>query len=322
VSELNAAARKTGDSRLSALAGLVSMAPSVKGKFKSVITAIDKMIKTLKSDEKKDLETKEECEKDRMSNTRKALLAGGDIDDKTDAIRKLESEIKDLEESIANLLADKKKVKEELAKATDLRKRENEDWKVTNKDDTQAASVVKDASDVLKKFYSTSFKFVQIASKAPEVVDGEAPPPPPSTWGKSYGGKQGEQTGIMAILEMVRADILKDLEKAKEEEGNSLKEFKEMEKESIQEMKDLQKEADKQTGTKGKKETERTDTIKQRKTKHGEWAGLMKTMKDISPDCEYYAVNYKMRVSNRAIEVDGLNKAKAILQGGSFKKML
>jgi hypothetical protein len=51
----------------------------------------------------------------------------------------------------------------------------------------------------------------------------------------------------------------------------------------------------------------------------GEWDEVMKTMKDISPNCEYYAVNYKMRVSNRQIELDGLEKAKAILSGGSFK---
>jgi len=48
----------------------------------------------------------------------------------------------------------------------------------------------------------------------------------------------------------------------------------------------------------------------------------MKKMKDIAPDCEYYTVNFKLRLKNRQIEADGLNKAKAILQGGSFKKML
>merc|ERR1740138_139197 len=111
------------------------------------------MIKVLKADEKEDLETKQTCEKERMENTRKALLAGRDTDEKTDAIRKLESEIKDLTESIKKLLEQKKQVKEELDAAERIRKDENAAWKITNKDDGDAAATVKDATVVLKDFY-------------------------------------------------------------------------------------------------------------------------------------------------------------------------
>jgi hypothetical protein len=318
VAVLKKIARTTGDRRLSALAALAAQAdPSAKEKFKPIIESIDKMIKVLKADEKEDLETKETCEKDRMENTRKALLAGRDIDEKTDAIRKLESEIEELKEEIKKLLEQKKQTKEELDAADKIRKEENAAFKITDEEDGEAASTVKDAIDVLKGYYSKAFKFIQ--QKAVPVVEGEAPPPPPATWEEPYGGKKGESTGIMAILEMVYNDIKKDQKKAKEEEDQAQKEFDTFKEESEKEMKELQEEADKKDGIKGKKETDRTDTIKERKTKKGEWDEVMKTMKDISPNCEYYAVNYKMRVSNRQIELDGLEKAKAILSGGSFK---
>ena len=44
----------------------------------------------------------------------------------------------------------------------------------------------------------------------------------------------------------------------------------------------------------------------------------LQTIEDINPNCEYYEVNYPMRTKNRQIEVDGLNKAMAILKGGTF----
>jgi len=275
------------------------------------------MILSLQGDETKDLETKETCEKDRMEVTRKALLAGREIDDKSDAITKLESEIKDLEESIKKLKEKKEKVQEELDSATQIREDENSAWKVTDKEDQLGHETVKDAIDVLKKFYGS---FVQTSHRQPVNTEGEAPLPPPATWEGTEGvTKKGESQGIISILEMIHEDIKKDQSKAKEEEDQAKAEYDAFKTDSEKEMKDLQTEADKQQGIKGEKETDRTTTIDERKTKHGEWEGLMKTMQETAPNCEYYAVNYKMRRTNRKIEIDGLNKAKAILQGGSFK---
>jgi len=318
---LKEAARRTGDRRLSDLATLTAEAdPSAKERFKPLLKAIDKMLTVLADDEKNDKETKETCEKERMENTRKALLAGRDIDDKSDKITKLEGEIKDLEENIKKLLADKQKTQDELDAADKIRKEENAAYTVTDSEDGEAAVAVKDAMKVLKDYYSKNFKLLQVQkAEAPKVVEGEAPPPPPKTWEGGYGGKKGENAGIMAILEMVYDDIKKDQKKAKDEEDTSQKEFDTFKKDSEAEMKKLQADADKLKGVKGKKQTDRVDTIKSRKTKTDDWESTMKTMKDIAPNCEYYTVNFKVRASNRDLERDGLNKAKAILSGGSFK---
>lgn len=323
-SELKTAARLTGDRRLSALAALAMdgavAGPSAKDQFKPVLEAIDKMLALLKSEEKKDLETKQTCEEDRKKDTRDALLAGREIDDNTDAIAKLEGEIKDHSQEIKKILDEKAQVKKELDEADKIRKEENKAFQVTDKEDQEAAETVKSAKDVLQKFYKESFKLLQTQQgRKPAVAAGEAPPPPPATWDGGYGGKKGESTGIISILEMVHADILKDKVKAKAEEDKAQKEFDAFKKGSEKQMQDLQEEADKQSGIKGEKETKRTDTIKERSTKKGEYDAVMKKMEDIAPNCEYYTVNYKLRVANRQIEIDGLNKAKAILSGGSFK---
>merc|ERR1719281_55873 len=70
----------------------------------------------------------------------------------------------------------------------------------------------------------------------------------------------------------------------------------------------------------GNAETKKAETKKLRDTKKGELDEVLKKIADINPNCEYFEVNYVMRRENRQIEIDGLNKAKAILKGGVFDK--
>merc|ERR1719215_2358954 len=68
----------------------------------------------------------------------------------------------------------------------------------------------------------------------------------------------------------------------------------------------------------GEAQTTKSDTEKMRDTKKGELDAVLEKISDINPNCEYFEVNYPMRTKNRQIEIDGLQKAKAILEGGVF----
>merc|ERR1719487_1550540 len=90
------------------------------------------------------------------------------------------------------------------------------------------------AKDVLEKFYTdnglalaqTGSHTVQHAGSAqPEVTAGEAPPPPPSTFNEPYGGNKGASNGIQSILEMVKADVEKDIKTATKEEADAKKDY-------------------------------------------------------------------------------------------------
>merc|ERR1719215_327213 len=106
---------------------------------------------------------------------------------------------------------------------------------------------------------------------------------------------------------MGREDIIKDRADAKADEDASQKEFDDYKKDSEARTKEL--EADKRAQEKDMGDAE---------TKKGEINAVLKKIKDIDPNCEYYEVNYPMRRKNREIEIDGLEKAKAILKGGKF----
>merc|ERR1719486_111796 len=105
------------------------------------------MIKLLESEEDKDLEIKQTCENDRMEDTREAIVASREIDDMTDLVNKLAAKIAECEKTIEEPVAEHKKTKEELDKATKMREDENRNWKVTDKDDKDAAATVQSARD-------------------------------------------------------------------------------------------------------------------------------------------------------------------------------
>jgi chromosome segregation ATPase len=316
---LREAAHRSGDRQLLVLAASLT-GPSVKTKFGPVIDAIDKMITILKGNEKKDLETKQSCEEDRMADTRKAVLAGREIDDMTDLMTQLTQDIKTLKEEIEKIEEEHKKVKDELDAATKIREDENSAWKVTNKEDEEAAATVQSAADVIKKFYSDNNLVLAQKGMQPSVTAGEAPPPPPPTWEGGYGGKTGESQGIVALLDMVYKDIVKDQTTAKAEEDEAQNKYDAFKKESEDQMKDLMDEKNDRSRVMGKKETRLEQTKKSRGTKKDDLDALLEKMEKINPNCEYFMVNYPLRLKNRQLELDGLEKAKAILQGGVFSK--
>jgi len=315
-SVIREAALKSGDSRLLSLAKLVGAGP--KAAFGPIIATIDKMIKTLNADEAEDLEIKEECEKNRMKDTREAALTSRSIDDMTDTMAKLTEEIAQIVKDIASMTEQIKKTTEELEVATELRKKEKAEWHQSDADDKAAVELVVQAKDVLANFYKENdLNFLQ---KAPTVEAGAAPPPPPATWEGGYGGKTEQSQGIISILEMIEEDIHADMGKAKTEEDDAQASYDKLKEDSEAEIKSLTKEIEKQDGDKGDKETDRVNVEGERGTKKEALDAVLHKMAEISPNCEYFAVNYKMRAANRQIEIDGLIKAKAILQGGQFSK--
>jgi hypothetical protein len=99
---LRAGAKKHSDLRLSVLASMLQLHGG-KSKFEKVEKAIDKMVEDLHAEEDEDLEIKENCEADRMKNTKVAKKKSQEIDDKTAFISRKNAKIATLKTKIANL---------------------------------------------------------------------------------------------------------------------------------------------------------------------------------------------------------------------------
>merc|ERR1712138_324791 len=97
------------------------------------------------------------------------------------------------------------------------------------------------AKKVLEGFYKENDLVLMQKAKQPVtgMAAGDAPPPPPPTWEGGYGGKTGESQGIVAIMEMVHEDIVKDRKDAKADEDSSQSEFDDFKADSESKMKAL-----------------------------------------------------------------------------------
>jgi len=323
---LASAAKRSGDKRLAALAKSLqtpneSMATG--SHFDEVIAAIDDMVSTLKGEETTDLENKETCEKDRADDTRTAIKAGRTMDERSDTIDELTNDIAEIVKTIAENEAEIKSIQEELSNAAKMRRDENAEWTAANRDDGAAANLVNSAKDVLAGFYETNnLNLLQQKKKMEPVVAGEAPPPPPSTWEAPYCGKTGESQGIVAILEMIHEDIIKDQTKAKADEDKAQATFDSFSTNSRTQISALEDANTSLTDTKGTKEDDISTAKEQRGAKHDELNAVIEKINDATPSCVYTTINYPVRLKNRQVEIDGLEKAKAILQGGEFPSML
>jgi len=310
------AARLSKDARLARLASrLAAAAPS---HFQAVVDAIDVMIGTLQAEEGGDLQRKEDCEQTRADDTRDAIKYSREMDELTDTIDRLNSEIKELQDEIAEKAEEIVKINETLREAKINREDENVAWMVSDREDGEASALVQQAVDVLTQFYSELALVQKRRREPPTVVAGEAPPPPPTTWDAPYAGKQEENTGVVSILSLIKQDIDKDKETAQTAETNAETAYVTFKAESESERSTLQGDISMLNGQISGKEDDITAAEGDRDGKKGLLQVVMKKLKDEAPGCDFFTINYDVRLKNRQIEIDGLQKAKAILSGAAF----
>merc|ERR1719313_1359920 len=226
VHKLRDMASKHNDPRLSALA--VSVHLGAKGHFDKIVAEVMKMVSDLREEADEDLKTKETCEADRMANTKTAKKSAQAMDDETALINRKKADIEAMQKEIAEIVAHVKELKLQLEEAQIQRAKENREYKAAKADDEAAAILIGKAADVLAKFYEDNGLVLaqtksHFAKQSQEP--GAAPPPPPQTWQEPYGGAKGANNGIMSILEMVKADVEKDIKTATEEEEKAKSEY-------------------------------------------------------------------------------------------------
>jgi len=329
IEKLKAGAQKHSDSRLAALAVSVSMdmtsSTKTKGHFDKIVKSIDDMIADLHSEYDEDMKTKEACEADRMSNTKTAKKAAQAMDDETALMNRKKALIADCKAEIAEIDAKTKETNLQRDEATVARNKENVEYKAAKADDEAAAKLIMASKSVLEKFYSdNSLALAQTKAhgKQPVVVAGEAPPPPPSTFSEPYGGAKGETNGIIALLDMVHADVEKDIKTATTMETDSKADYDSFMSESKTLLENLASDKSALEGEIGGAETAISDARSLRADKKTLLDDTMSFLRSIAPSCDYMAVNFELRKGNREAEIDGLMGAKTALLGGTDQKLV
>merc|ERR1719480_290699 len=251
--------------------------------------------------------------------------------------------IETLTDEIAALVDGIKALDKSVAEATENRKEENVAYKELMAADTAAEQLLSMAANRLAKFYTPKLYVappkqelsaeqriaVNMGSEAAPTeptmlvqikqhgVESVAPPPPPETWG-AYKKKGEEHGGVVAMLNMLKADLEKEMQEATVEEKDAQSEYETMMADSAEKRTlDSKTLADKEVGKadlEGKSlklEEEQTATMK-------EVLATADTLKSLHIECDWLVSNFQVRKDARAGEVDALKKAKAVLSGADF----
>merc|ERR1719440_2208220 len=183
-----------------------------------------------------------------------------------------------------------------------------------------AVELVKNAQGVLEKFYQEKglmLAQVRRVKQEPFVAAGEAPTPPPAGF-DDYSGGSRQSKGVIQMLIMIKEDIEKDIAKAAKQEEEAQAAYDKLVADieaaiaaKEQTKSDLEGEMASDSEAKTQENTTMTDN-------QAQLDAVMTYLKEIAPGCDFIAMNFNIRLTNRQMEVDGLKKAKSILQGAEY----
>merc|ERR1719440_267202 len=301
--------------------------------FSKVIGMIDEMTALLKKEQQDDNDKKEYCELqfDQSDDKKKALerelmLANKAIDVAEKGIATTSDEIAALKKAIKDL-------DQAVMEATEQRKQENSEFNELIASDTAAKELLLMAKNRLNKYYNP--KLYQPPPKKELSAEGAierqfslaqahaqgvaAPPPPPETWGPGGYKKAGEEaTGVIAMIDLLIADLDKEMTEAKAEEKDAQEDYEQMMADSAKKRADdsktltdkialkadLEAELDKQKGI-------ASDTTK-------ELYATLKYIASLHAECDWLIQYFSVRKEARTAEIQSLVDAKAVLSGADF----
>merc|ERR1719491_1417426 len=144
-----------------------------------------------------------------------------------------------------------------------------------------------------------------------------APPPPPETW-NAYQKKGQEHSGVVAMIQMLVADLDKDMQESSVDEKNAQSQYETfMEDSRAKRAQDSQSVADKE-GTKAEFEARLQKMGAEHKATTKQDYTTAEAIKNLHLECDWLLSTFEARKAARAGEVDSLKKAKAVLSGADY----
>merc|ERR1719410_1926986 len=326
------------------------LALALQGKktgFAKVIKMIDTMTANLKTEQGEDDSLKAYCVEgfDKADDKKKALENA--ISDSETAISAMTGAIAELSDQIAQLEAGVKALDKSVSDATSLRQGENADFKQLISDDSTAKNLLLFAKNRLNQFYNPKLY------KAPpkrELTAGEritvnlggtvstpapggiadtgigaafmqfskgAPPPPPETFGP-YSNKGETATGVIAMIDLLVADLDKEMQEATVSEKNSQQEYEVMMKGSAaKRAADAKSITDKAAEKASFEESLQAEQESKADSSH-KHMNTMKLIASLHSECDFLVQYHDVRKQARADEVESLKNAKAVLRGSDY----
>jgi len=208
-----------------------------------------------------------------------------------------------------------KALDKQVAEATEQRKEEHADSTETLASDNAAKELIGFAKNRMNKFYNP--KLYKAPPAPVTALSQVAPPPPPATAG-AYAKKSGESGGVIAMMDMMVADLDKEITEIEVEEKNAQEEYEQMMGDSASKRANDSKSIEDKEAAKADLEANQLRDEEEKAATTKEAMATHQFLSEVHADCDWLLTNFDTRKTARAGEVDALTKAKAVLSGADF----
>merc|ERR1740129_1754694 len=208
VSLLRSQGKRLKSTLLTSLATQVAADP-----FAKVKKLIQELIERLLQEAGNEANQKGWCDKSTSDAEQKRDYAAEEIRDLNSQMAKLEAKIASLSEEIDELTKAIKELEDSRAKAVTLRQEAAAENAQTISDAKDGQSVIEQAVEVLDRFYKTAAKAEVDLSRAQAPKDDA--PDAGFKIGEAYLGAQGDGTGILGMMDVIRSDFVRTISETK-----------------------------------------------------------------------------------------------------------
>jgi phage host-nuclease inhibitor protein Gam len=330
------------------------IALAINGKkigFEKVVAMIDSMVANLKVEQRDDDNKKEYCDSQfDLSDDKKKGLENS-ITDSESAIEEMRGAIATLKEEIAALTAGIQALDKSVAEATAQRKAEHDDYNELIANNAAAKELMLWAKNRLNKFYNP--KLYKAAPKrvlseeeritlnmggtlAPTSASGiadtgisvallqtsahsagvAAPPPPPATFG-AYS-KKPEGTGVIAMIDLLVADLDKETTEATTEENDAQSDYEKAMSGAAKKRAQDSKSLTDKSAERAKLEESLGEELDQKDGLKKDLGATLKYIHSLHAECDWLLKYFEVRKQARTGEIESLGQAKAVLNGADF----
>merc|ERR1740138_262101 len=313
--------------------------------FGKIIKMIDNLVVELKAEQGVDTDKKSywEAEFDKAEDKKKGLEL--DISDLGKAIEDAEESISAIASEIKALTKGIKELDKSVSEATETRKAEHDDYVESLAANTAAKDLLAFAKNRLNKFYNPKLYKAppkrQLSEEDQITVNmggtlaptaapggiagtgiglsqvGVAPPPPPEA-NLAYKKSGEESGGVIAMIDLLVADIDKENQIMEVEEKDAQKDYESFMSDASDKRATDSKAITDKEAAKAETETELQSNTDSKKSKQLEAMETAKYIAGLHEECDWLLKYYEARKSARTGEIEGLGKAKAVLSGADY----
>jgi predicted nucleic acid-binding Zn-ribbon protein len=288
-------------------------AVKVEGHFDKVMIMIDQMMALLRKEEQKDIEHRDRCENGENANKNELEDVNHAIEKSSESLERMANKEGELNKELENVEQQINATKTDMQDMLDHRNKEHAEFVFALKMDSDAIGLIEMAVARIAKYYKENNIPLKFMQSAPEYS--EDPDKAPETTFSNADAHQGQTTGIVSILDMIKEDLQKEMSEGKADEAKAQAEY---EKQSGA----LQDSLDAEKATKVSLEKElaaleesMSGAEKRKAEKEGDLESEKDLKKALETDCDWVKTHFDTRSDKRKTEMEGLVEAKNFLAG-------